>query len=143
MPVRKTGTEREIDISLTGIHQRTVLDGHSGLARLQSQLQASPLSIRHLQVSAVYLSTDVRIVHAAFENHLRVGGTREVHGSWRRSVCRCLGTRILESSCLSIQFSEVRSVRLHCHVEFLAGGAINIHTSLWGADKCVGRSRKI
>src|ERR1700682_2611327 len=107
MPVRKTGTECKIDISLAGTHQRAVLDGHSGPAGLQSQLQASPLSILHLEVSAVYLSTDMRIVYAAFEDHLRIGSTGEAYGSWRRSFSRCLRTDVLECSCHRIQFSEV------------------------------------
>src|SRR5713226_5859080 len=142
MPVRKAGTKCEIHISLAGIHQRAILDGHSGLAGLQSQLQASPLSTLHQQVSAVYLSTDVRIIHATFEDRLRIGGTGEVYGSWRRSFYRCLRTRILECRRQRIEFSEVRRTRLHCHIELLAGGAINVHASLWGADKGVGRSRK-
>ena len=34
-----------------------------------------------------------------------------------------------------------RGVRLHPDIESLAGGAINVHTGLWGTHECVGQSR--
>ena len=81
MPVRQTRTESKIHVSLASVHQRAILDGYCGFAGLESQPQAPPLGVLYLQVSAVELSTNARIVHTPLYDHLRLSSARQVHGA--------------------------------------------------------------